>query len=256
METPRFHLGKDLVIGFSVERRVADQEHKHDHAATPQVGRLVVGSGENLRGHIVRRSCLGRQHPPLFELAGQAKVDDLQRRLLYGVLVREQEVLRLEVPMTDFGGVHIANAPQDLLHHDRSLNLCEALEFYDAVEKLSTCTKLHDEVDIFPVLKGLVELDYIWMVQKLHEVYLLLKALLLLDVLLGDGLHCPVHFCVLVRAHADGSIGALAQLLLIHGVAVLELLTALDVGHDHEAMAHGAILRFGVLGSVTSLSCF
>ena len=67
--------------------------------------------------------------------------------------------------------------------------------FYDLIEELTAIAKLRDEVDIFGILKVLVELQNVRMIESLQDLNLILKPLLVLDLLPGNCFACPDLFC-------------------------------------------------------------
>mmetsp|Transcript_104626 Transcript_104626/g.272328 ORF Transcript_104626/g.272328 Transcript_104626/m.272328 type:complete len:458 (-) Transcript_104626:231-1604(-) len=203
------HLRKHLGIGLAEEGRVAAEHDVHDHADAPHVAELVVLPGENLRGHIVGCASLRGQHLASLELAGQTEVDDLDQILLNGLLGHEQEVLGLQVAVAHVIFVHVVERPDDLLHEDGGLDLREVPRLDDAVEELAARGELHDQINVAVVLEGLVEFDDVGVVHHFHDGDLLLEAVDVLHLRLGDGLAGPNGARGLVLRLGHGAIGAL-----------------------------------------------
>ena len=90
----------------------------------------------------------------------QAKVDNFQRL----VIVYEQ-VLGLQVPVTDAELVDVVDAGDQLLEILASLPFFESLVLHDQVEKFAALHELHDQVEILLCLDNLVDLHNVGMVQ-------------------------------------------------------------------------------------------
>mmetsp|Transcript_67453 Transcript_67453/g.146974 ORF Transcript_67453/g.146974 Transcript_67453/m.146974 type:complete len:230 (-) Transcript_67453:306-995(-) len=189
-EVPKAHLGQHIGVGLAEEGRVATQHHVHDHAAAPEVAQLVVLPREHLWRYVVRRASLCVKDLVRVELARQAKVDDLEQIFLDSFLGHEEEVLWLQVPMADVVLVHVIDGANYLVHQDGSLNLSEVARLDDAVEELPSSSQLHDQVDVTMVLEGLEELDNVRVIHHLHDSNLLLEAINVLHLCLGDRLDC------------------------------------------------------------------
>mmetsp|Transcript_65300 Transcript_65300/g.181581 ORF Transcript_65300/g.181581 Transcript_65300/m.181581 type:complete len:487 (-) Transcript_65300:174-1634(-) len=222
-EVPQPHLGKHLRIRLAEERRISAHEHVHDDAAAPQVAEVVVLSGKHLRRDVVRRARLRREHLIGLEGTGQAEVDNLEVGLLYRIRRHEDEILGLQVAVAHVVLMHVINCADDLLHDNRRLHLCEVTRLDDAVEKFSTCAKLHDEINVFPVLEGFVKLDNVGMVHHLHDGNLLLEAFDVLHVVLGNRLHSAACPGGLVFRLDHRAIRPLSDFLPIKLIEVLQL---------------------------------
>lgn len=72
------------------------------------------------------------------EVLGEAEVDHFDAGGV--VLVREHEVLRLDVPVRDVLSVQVLQRAQQLVHDHRRLPLRKVLPLQDEVEKLASFT--------------------------------------------------------------------------------------------------------------------
>mmetsp|Transcript_75380 Transcript_75380/g.180032 ORF Transcript_75380/g.180032 Transcript_75380/m.180032 type:complete len:283 (+) Transcript_75380:808-1656(+) len=249
------NLGQHLRVGVSEEGRVAAEENVHDHAAAPEIAQLVVVTGQDLGSHVVGRAGFGGQRLARGELAAQAEVNDLQEVLLDGILGHEQEVLRFQVAVAHVVLVHVVDGADDLLHEDGCLHLREVAGLDDAIEELAAGAKLHDQVDVPVVLKRLKQLDDVGVVHHLHDGNLLLKALDILHLRLGDCFHGSDCLRGDVGRFAHGAVGPLAQLLLVHLVMVRDLA---GIFYDELRMSNSPILNVLLDGTGVSLlrRCF
>lgn len=115
---------------------------------------------------------------------GEPEIDGLERGIV--VLVGEQEVLGLEVPVHDPEGVARLDDPDDDPREIRGLALGEVAPLDDPVEELASLAELHDDVDVDLVLVGPFNGDDVPVPAKVvHDLDL---AAHVLDVLLGDEL--------------------------------------------------------------------
>mmetsp|Transcript_47244 Transcript_47244/g.110399 ORF Transcript_47244/g.110399 Transcript_47244/m.110399 type:complete len:308 (-) Transcript_47244:7-930(-) len=228
VEVAQADLGQHLRVGVSEEGRVAAEENVHNHAAAPKIAQLVVVAGQDLGSHVVGCAGFGGQGLAGGELAAQAEVNDLQEVLLDRILGHEQEVLRLQVTVAHMVLVHVVDGTDDLLHQDGRLHLGEVAGLDDAIEELAAGAQLHDQVDVPVVLKRLKELDDVGVVHHLHDGDLLLEALKVLHLRLGDRLHGADGLGGDVGGLGDGSVGALTKLLLVHLVVVRDLARVLN----------------------------
>lgn len=139
-----------------LERQEPADEREEDDAAAPRVdlGTDVLAPGDHLRGRIARGSTGRLQGLLLCEGVGEAEVDDFDV-----LLVIEQQVLRLEVPVDYVEVVHVLDAGDDLLVELAGLFLLQFGVLDDVVEELSTAGVLHDQVELLGRLDDLVQLD-------------------------------------------------------------------------------------------------
>mmetsp|Transcript_58933 Transcript_58933/g.108011 ORF Transcript_58933/g.108011 Transcript_58933/m.108011 type:complete len:236 (-) Transcript_58933:298-1005(-) len=189
------HFGEHVGISFTVEWRIPAEHHVHDYAKTPQIRSLVVLARQNLRSHVVWCACFGRQDLVRRKLACQSEVDHLQCGFLNGILRGEQEILRLQVAVTDVVFMHVEHGPEHVLHDDGCLNLSKVACVDDTVKKFTTCAQLQDKVDVPVILERFVQLDDVGMVHDLHDGDLLLESIKILHLRFGDGLHSSGDTC-------------------------------------------------------------
>mmetsp|Transcript_53085 Transcript_53085/g.158203 ORF Transcript_53085/g.158203 Transcript_53085/m.158203 type:complete len:310 (+) Transcript_53085:675-1604(+) len=211
-------LRQDVGVRLAVEGRVTAEHDVHDDTATPEVAHVVVLAREHLRCHVVGCPRFGGEDLAALKLAGEAEVDDLELALIDVFLGGEEEVLGLQIAVADVKLVHVEDGPDYLLHDRRCLALVEVADFDDAVEQLASNAQLKDQVDVPLVLEGLVQLDDVWVIHLLHDADLLLESLDVLHVGLGNALDRPDCLGGLRRGLDDGTVGPLAQLLLLHVV--------------------------------------
>mmetsp|Transcript_14620 Transcript_14620/g.34873 ORF Transcript_14620/g.34873 Transcript_14620/m.34873 type:complete len:309 (-) Transcript_14620:272-1198(-) len=185
----QLHLGQHLGVRLAREGRVPAQQHVHDDPTRPHVRRLSVVTQQHLRSHVIRRAGFGASRLSVFELAREAEVDDLQRAV--GLLAHEQKILGLQVSVHDAVRMAVGERREDLLHDPRRVPLGELLLLDDAIKQLTTRTQLHDDVDVSGILEGLVQLDDVRMIQRLHDIDLRPKSGEVLDVALGHRLDRP-----------------------------------------------------------------
>mmetsp|Transcript_98942 Transcript_98942/g.121128 ORF Transcript_98942/g.121128 Transcript_98942/m.121128 type:complete len:466 (+) Transcript_98942:305-1702(+) len=250
VEVAQTHLGQHLRVGVTEEGWVATQQDVHDHTAAPQVAQLVVVAGQHLRGHVVRSAGFGGQKLARRELARKAEVDDLQKVLLNGVLGHEEEILRFQITMAHLILVHVVDGTNDLLHQNGRLHFREVARLDDPVKELSARAELHDQIDVPVIFKRLKELDDVWVVHHLHDGNLLLEALQILHLRLGDGLHSTDGLGGDIGCFAHRSIGSFTQLLLVQLVVVCDLARVLD---DELRVANATLLDFLLWNRATSL---
>jgi hypothetical protein len=115
---------------------------------------------------------------------GETKVNSLERGLL--LLVDEEEVLRLEIPMHDAHGVADLDDADDDPGELGGLPLGVVAPLHDPVEELPAGAELHDEVHSDGVLVGALDADHVGVAGEVVH-YLDLPADVL-DVVVGDEL--------------------------------------------------------------------
>ena len=70
---------------------------------------------------------------------------------IYSGKSQKQEVLRFEISVTDLPLVHVENRWKHLLHHNRRIFFSELTNFDNSIEQLTSCTKLHGQVDVLSI---------------------------------------------------------------------------------------------------------
>jgi len=111
--------------------------------------------------------------------------------------------------MADADSMHVKDSAQGLHHEMCCLLLREMSGIDNTVKELAAQTQLQDEVDVLMVLKGLIQLDYVWMVHHFHDLDFPLKLLSIFHVSLGDGLASSHIACGLALCFAYCAVGAL-----------------------------------------------
>mmetsp|Transcript_28922 Transcript_28922/g.76312 ORF Transcript_28922/g.76312 Transcript_28922/m.76312 type:complete len:279 (+) Transcript_28922:727-1563(+) len=188
-------------VSRSPKRRITAEKHVHDHAAGPHVTGLVIASRQHLWGDVEGRAQSCPHGFAFGKPAREPKVDDLNNALINRSLVLEKEILRLEIPVTDLDLMHIADAPDNLLHHVRSLPLSETLSCLDGIEEFASLTELHHKVHHVLVFETLIQLDNVGMVHRFHDVNLSACHLRFLRFL-GDALDGS-HLIAVLRLGAS-----------------------------------------------------
>lgn len=102
-----------------------------------------------------------------------AKVDDFDGTPLIDV---NQDVLRLQVPVSNIFAVAVSDGLQDLLGHVGRLLLRKLLTSRDLVEELTPVTQFCDEEDTGIALIDLEQADNARVVQVLEDIDLILHA--------------------------------------------------------------------------------
>mmetsp|Transcript_26791 Transcript_26791/g.70065 ORF Transcript_26791/g.70065 Transcript_26791/m.70065 type:complete len:208 (+) Transcript_26791:932-1555(+) len=182
---------------------------------------MAVLPRQHLRRHVVRSPRARCHRPAVLEVAREPKIDKLQDVVADRGLTLKKKVLWLQIAVGNLVLVHVPHGAQSLLHHRRRVALSEVALFYDPLEELATRAQLHCEVDVSVILERLEELDYVRVVHHLHNRDLLLEPLHVPHLALRDGLDGAHYPGGLVRAAADRAVRALPELLLVHGVGVL-----------------------------------
>ena len=83
-------------------------------------------------------------------LITEAKINELNV-----VVVIEQQIFRLQVPVNDAKFVDVLNARQDLRVHLACFLLLKPPVFYDVLEQLATAAVLHDQIQVVVILNHL-----------------------------------------------------------------------------------------------------
>ena len=117
----------------------------------------------------------------LLKHLGNTKINKLDT--LDIVLFLQQDILRLQIPMTDIMLVQVGNGRENLPHNNSSLGLCQKLLFNNQIEQLTTLTYLCYQIDGFFSLVDFVEFDDVGMVEDFEDLDLRGEDLLVDDVL-------------------------------------------------------------------------
>jgi len=120
----------------------------------------------------------------------ESEIDGLEREVI--VLVDEQEVLGLEVPVHDTEGVAGLDDADDDPGELGGLALAVVAALYDPVEELAPGAELHDDVDVELVLVGALDGDDVGVAgEVVHDLDLAAHVVHVLpgdELALGDGL--------------------------------------------------------------------
>mmetsp|Transcript_27553 Transcript_27553/g.64213 ORF Transcript_27553/g.64213 Transcript_27553/m.64213 type:complete len:521 (-) Transcript_27553:8-1570(-) len=250
---PLGHLSQDFLVCVAPEGRVAAEKHVHDDAAAPKISRLVVLPFQHLWSNVERRASFGGHRYVLLKLERQPEVNDLQVGLLYWLFGGKEEILRLQVPVAEAVLVHVVYRTKHLLHHHGGLHLGEVPKLDDSIEQLAAGAKLHDQVHLHLVLEGLVQLDDVRVVHDCHDPDFFLELLDVLHLRLAQSFDGPFLLRRLVDADANGSIGAFANLLLVHVIGLLDLCTAVVYDND---VAVRLVLVFALFATLLASASF
>mmetsp|Transcript_70821 Transcript_70821/g.200653 ORF Transcript_70821/g.200653 Transcript_70821/m.200653 type:complete len:276 (+) Transcript_70821:558-1385(+) len=211
-ELASLHEPQHLRVVLAVEGRVAAQDHVHDHAAAPEVARVVVLPVENLRGHVERRPCLRLEELAGLVGGGETKVNELEPIAPYGVILgREEEILGLQVPVGHALAMHVVDRAEDLLHGNARVRLAEVPLLDDPVKQLSAVANLHHQVDLVVVLERLKEPNDIGVIHGCVDVHLVDEGIHLGDRGLLDNLHRAAHASLLALRPAHCAEGTSAD---------------------------------------------
>jgi hypothetical protein len=126
----------------------------------------------------------------VLEEDGETEVRGLERGVL--LVIEEQEVLGLEIPMEDPHGVAAVDDGDDLAAERGGGSLGVVALGYDAVEELPALAELHNKVDRVPVLVCSPELDDVAVAREVvHDLHLpahVLNVVAVDELPRGDGL--------------------------------------------------------------------
>mmetsp|Transcript_28589 Transcript_28589/g.77464 ORF Transcript_28589/g.77464 Transcript_28589/m.77464 type:complete len:401 (-) Transcript_28589:29-1231(-) len=223
----------DILVALPTERGRTGQENVQDDPDAPDVALLAVLAAQHLGRHVVRgadhRRHVGCVRPLVLDLVVEAlryaKVNDLQRVLAYRhALALKQEVLRLQIPVSDVLGVHVVHGADNLLDDMSSIPLTEEALVNDGVKQLTPVAHLHDKVDLVLVLEGLVKSHNVWMIHDCIDLNFVEEGIHVRNRCLLDCLDCTDRARLLVLAGPDSPESTRADGLLAHLVLVLRLL--------------------------------
>lgn len=88
---------------------------------------------------------------------GEAEICQFQVQLarLVAIFRRYQDVLRLDVPVSDVLQVHVVEGEEYLLNHVSSLALAQSLHLDDVVVELATWNQLRHNIEVHIILEEL-----------------------------------------------------------------------------------------------------
>mmetsp|Transcript_82727 Transcript_82727/g.146045 ORF Transcript_82727/g.146045 Transcript_82727/m.146045 type:complete len:226 (-) Transcript_82727:97-774(-) len=132
-----------------------------------------------------------------------AEVHDLKCVVSDRRLRQEEEILRLQIAVTNTSLVHVDHCAKDLFHDDGRIGLGHPSLVNNDIEELPSSTQLHHEVYLLIVFEGLEELHNIRMVHRHHGFNLFLHPVFIRYPRLQDALHSPQMATLLVSSTAD-----------------------------------------------------
>jgi len=161
-----------LVQGSCVlilEGQIAAHQGKENNTTAPQVAKRwdIAVACDHLRRCVARGAACRFQQLTIPEDVAEPEVDNL-----YILVLIEQEVLRLQIPVHDVHGMDLLQARYDLMEEAACLWLGHTSLRYDVVEQLAAARILHDKVKLAPCLDDLIKLHYVWVPDKFENVYL------------------------------------------------------------------------------------
>ena len=133
-------------------------------------------------------------YDPLATHLAQTKVDNLDIDIVHALgLVRQEQVLRLEIAMDDVLGVHVHQRAGHLVDDLAGLLLVQRALGHDVIKQLTPGHELHDDVNLLVGNVHVVQRDDVGMVQAPQRGDFRVELLdhsreSLLDVLLVDDL--------------------------------------------------------------------
>ena len=150
----------DLLIQLArvrvLKRQVAAHHRIQNDAAAPdvRVQTLVSLASDHLRSSVARTATSRFEGVAFVVGVRQTEVNDFDV-----VLVVEQQVLWLQVAVTDAHLVDVLDARDDLLHKPARLLFLQALALHDVVEQLAARRVLHDQEKLPRRLDDLAKLE-------------------------------------------------------------------------------------------------
>mmetsp|Transcript_9489 Transcript_9489/g.21287 ORF Transcript_9489/g.21287 Transcript_9489/m.21287 type:complete len:454 (-) Transcript_9489:15-1376(-) len=146
---------------------VPAEDHVGDHTGRPHITGFGVLGAEHLGSSVVRCPHLLGQQLTLAHPRRQAKIDELHHP---GIgLVSVDKILRLEVAMRDTPLVEILEHARDLLENVCSLGGGENALLLHFVKQITSCAKLHDQIEVIVVFQSLEQLHDTVVIHSPHE---------------------------------------------------------------------------------------
>merc|ERR1712151_683056 len=142
-----------------MERRAAREHFKQYRATTPEVAQMVIPPGQHLRSGIQRRSDLHSKLLSFLERCCKAEIDYLKSIRVKAEVVREHDVVRLKVAMTDAHAVHVLHCRKNLSHTDLGITLWDTAHALNRVEKRATFAVLEGKISVVIIMHMFEELD-------------------------------------------------------------------------------------------------
>ena len=156
-----------LRSGLVFKRQIAGHHGEKDDAARPDIDprTVVLQPVDHLRCCVAGRATGRFQHLTLLVGVAEAEID--QSNIL---LMVEEQVLRLEVPVNDAQLVEVLDAADDLLEEFAGFGLLELLLLHDVVEELAPAHELHYQKQLLRRLNDFEQLDDVGMPDELQYV--------------------------------------------------------------------------------------
>ena len=161
---------KNLVGAVASKQRPAREHNVKDHTDTEDVSLAIVALLlQQLGCHIPRAATPQVQLlRAVFKHRGQAKIGNLQVPIV--LLRRQQQILRLQVAMHDVASVEVLQRTYEVSHDGSRRRLTILTLALDLVEKFTALQIWQEQMNILCCLVGLVELDYVFVVDGAQDV--------------------------------------------------------------------------------------
>lgn len=148
------HRLEDLCRRIAVKRRETGQHYVQNNAGAPNVDLLpVLPSRHQFRRHVVRRSDEAAHRLAIPECLGRSEIGEPKP-----VPTIEQDVVRLDVPVSHAEAVAVRNGEHELSHDRGGLGLGEDSESDSAIE-IGRIAEVEDHVEVVVVFVEVVEVD-------------------------------------------------------------------------------------------------
>jgi hypothetical protein len=152
------------------------EHHVHYNSGRPDIALLVIAFEEDLWCDVVGcANALCELFIALF-LLGDAEVDDLDD----ATVSLEEHVFWFQIAVNNSHMCQIEQYLEDLLDDTSNVGLGQLLTSDNLLEELAAFTKFEDEHVVRLVVIDLVEADYVYVVQRLHDCHFHKQLLVLL----------------------------------------------------------------------------
>lgn len=99
-----------------------------------------------------------------FKNLGDSHISDANVAILF-----HDDVLRFDVTMDNSLVMHVLQAEHHACNHELCLWLCEPSTLADVVSQVTSCEQIRDQVQVFTVLEGIINVDEEWMLQLFKQ---------------------------------------------------------------------------------------
>mmetsp|Transcript_9518 Transcript_9518/g.15582 ORF Transcript_9518/g.15582 Transcript_9518/m.15582 type:complete len:287 (+) Transcript_9518:501-1361(+) len=199
LETSGHDLLVHLLHVLRVEGGQTSEHLKHQGSKAPPVDGLSVSvSFKDLRSKVLGRSAEGGS---AIVVADETFLGDTKVGHADVAIVREEQVLRLQITIEDTAVVEVLETKDDFGTVEASTLLAETLVALEVVEKLTTVDVVHDEEELVGGLERVVEVDEEGVAELLQNALLgarVLEFVSLDNRLLVEDLHGVDLSCVLL----------------------------------------------------------